>query len=248
MHSIKTLQLKLIPNSTYNEDKLSLQITNKDYYLYDLISRKRKEKKENTKISQNDIINKTKRKINNIFKINRLDIFTSLNKTNKNRDNSNKNVKRNLKYTFFTTAKIPVKYNHNDLIQKNKKNKFVLPKKIKNPLIITSLNKNISDFNITKNYERNKLKKFKRSFTSKNNKENYIKLYNNNLSLSSLKKNLFKTKISEGTQINIALINENKFINKPNSAMNRYKYCSPKSIIFQKKSQKIKSADDYTYV
>ena len=188
MHSIKTLQLKLIPNSTYNEDKLSLHITNKDYYLYDLISRKRKEKKENTKISQNDIINKTKRKINNIFKINRLDIFTSLNKTNKNRDNSNKNVKRNLKYTFFTTAKIPVKYNHNDLIRKNKKNKFVLPKKIKNPLIITSLNKNISDFNITKNYERNKLKKFKRSFTSKNNKENYIKLYNNNLSLSSLKK------------------------------------------------------------
>lgn len=234
MHSIKTLQLKLIPNSTYNEDKLSLHITNKDYYLYDLISRKRKEKKENTKISQNDIINKTKRKINNIFKINRLDIFTSLNKTNKNRDNSNKNVKRNLKYTFFTTAKIPVKYNHNDLIQKNKKNKFVLPKKIKNPLIITSLNKNISDFNITKNYERNKLKKFKRSFTSKN----YIKLYNNNLSLSSLKKNLFKTKISEGTQINIALINENKFINKPNSAMNRYKYCSPKSIIFQKKCKK----------
>ena len=161
MHSIKTLQLKLIPNSTYNEDKLSLHITNKDYYLYDLISRKRKEKKENTKISQNDIINKTKRKINNIFKINRLDIFTSLNKTNKNRNNSNKNVKRNLKYTFFTTAKIPVKYNHNNLIQKNKKNKFVLPKKIKNPLIITSLNKNISDFNITKNYERNKLKNLK---------------------------------------------------------------------------------------
>lgn len=43
MHSIKTLQFKLIPN-------LSLHITNKDYYLYNLISRKRKEKKENTKI------------------------------------------------------------------------------------------------------------------------------------------------------------------------------------------------------
>lgn len=252
MQSIKTLQLKLIHNSSYNEDKLSSYITNKDYYLYNLINRKRKEKNEITKIMQNNIIHKTKRKINDIFKINDLsksNIFKSQYKTHKNKEVSNQSKKRSLKFVFFKTAKKSVKHNPIDSIQKIKKNIFVLPKKIKNPLIITPLNKNINNCNIKKNCERNKLKKFKRSFTSKINKESPIKLYNNNLSLSLLKKNLFKTKISEGTQINIVLINENKFVNKkPVSPINRYKYCSPKSVIFQRKLKKIKSADDFSYM
>ena len=257
MKWLKTMHLKLIMNSSYYKDKFSFPIINKDYYLYDLINRKRKGKIEDLIISQNDIIQKSKIKIKikkffNYLNIN--DKFKNFSQTIKKRAESSKNIDTDLNILFKKKVEKRSKFNTTKYIKLINNENFVKSKNIKNSLIITPLSKSNSNFIAKKNKRKNNLTKFKKSYTTMNFKENEKEeiLKNSFLSITPIKKNqLFKSKkikkISEGTQINTDyLFNEIKFVNnKHNSAINMYKYFSPNSIRYQKELKKMKSVEFY---
>ena len=244
--SIKTFHLKLISNSSYYKEKFSLPITNKDYFLNNLISRKRKEKLENSKISRYDSIHKPKSKIKALFKNSNPYIkFRNFSKILRKSEESKKVIDTDLQLIIKNTPKKIVKYNSTNMIKQNNTEKFVLSKKFKTPLIITPLSKSNNNIIKKKNNGRNKINKFKKSFTTSNYKENDEILKNNFFSITPIEKFiLFKStkpnKVSEGTQINKDLFNENKFVNNKNKPLiHKKRFCSPKSIIFQKKVRKL---------
>ena len=254
MKSLKTMHLKLIMNSSYYKDKFSFPIMNKDYYLYNLIYRKRKEKIENSIISPNDIIPISNLKIKTFFKDpNTYNKFKNISQIIKKSEESKKVMDTDLQFIFKKTPIKIVKFNSTNMIRQNNTEKFVLPKELKNPLIITPLSKTNTNFVKKKTNRKNKLKEMQKSFTTVYYKRDEPILKNNFLSITPIRKNLISKsitnhKISEGTQINKDLFNENKFVNtKYNSAINKYKYFSPKSSIFQRKLKKIKSVEYYYY-
>ena len=246
------MHLKLILNSSCYKDKISF--SNKDFYLYDLICRKRKEKIENSILSSKDNIHNSKVKINSLFKdSNAFNKLKDISQILKKSEDSKKIFEPDLKFILKKPSKKMIKFNSVNFIKQNKTEKFDISKKIKIPLLITPLSKNNAIFIPRKNYGRNKLKKIQKSYTTMYYKRNEEILKNNILSITPIKKNLiFKSnktnKISEGTQINTNLFNEIIYVNnKKNSSINKlkYKYCSSKNIIFHKKLKKIKSEDFY---
>ena len=249
------MQLKLIMNSSCYKNTIPFPISNKDFYLYDLICRKRKEKIENTILSSNDIIHKSKFKINNLFKdSNAFDKLKDISQILTKNEDSKKIVDADLKFIFKKPSKKIIKFSSANFIKQYKTEKFDLSKKVKKPLLITPLsktNKTNAIFIPKKNNGRNKLKKIQKSYTTIYYKRNEEILKNNFLSINPIKKNLIfnskkANKISEGTQINTNIFKEIKIANiKKNSAINKFKYCSTKNIIFHKKLKKIKSEDYY---
>ena len=251
---IKTMHLKLILNSNRYKNKIPFPISNKDVYLFDLVRRKRKEKIENSLLSSNDINHKSKFKINNLFKdSNAFDKLKDISQILKKNEDSKKIFDADLKFIFKKPSKKIIKFNSTNFIKQYKTEKFDISKKITNPLPlqITPLSRTNAIFIPKINNKRNNLKKIQKSYTTIYYKRNEEILKNNFLSITPIKKNLiFKStktsKISEGTQINSNLFNEIKFSNiKKNPAINKYKYCSSKNFIFQKKLKKIKSVDYY---
>ena len=256
MNSSKTIHLKLIPNSSYHKRKLYFPITNKDYYLFNLINRKRKAKIENSMISKNDdIIKKSKLKIKKFINyLNTNDKCKNLSQTLKKSEESIKNNDTDLNILYKKKAEILEKFNTTNYIKTRiKVDNSYLSKKIKNSLIITPLNLNNNIFIAKKNNRSTKLKKFTKSFTTSNYKENEKGgiLNHNFLSITPIKKyQLFQSrkinKISKATQINTDFFHEIKFVNnKINSAINIYKSSAQKRIIFQKKLKKMKSVEYY---
>ena len=246
------MHLKLILNSSCYKDKISF--SNKDFYLYDLICRKRKEKIENSILSSKDNIHNSKVKINSLFKdSNAFNKLKDISQILKKSEDSKKIFEPDLKFILKKPSKKMIKFNSANFIKQNKTEKFDISKKIKIPLLITPLSKNNAIFIPRKNLGRNKLKKIQKSYTTMYYKRNEEILKNNILSITPIKKNLiFKSnktnKIGEGTQINTNLFNEIIYVNnKKNSSINKlkYKYCSSKNIIFHKKLKKIKSEDYY---
>ena len=222
-----SFHLKLIPNFSYRKEKLSVPVRNKDFYLYNLLQRKNMKNKEQTKLSNNENNNliKKKKKLMKLKELNLNNIFQKKVIKSINKVESNKNLDNNFKFFFL----------------KNKKN----------GLIITSLNKINNDLKEKNMIKKNKLKQLKRSFTYKSYKENEVQKLDEDYYISnSINKNniktKFKTKKNEGTQINLNYVNYNNFNhhNNNNTTISRNKYCSPKSIIFQREFKKFKSLDN----
>ena len=101
---IKTMHLKLILNSNRYKNKIPFPISNKDVYLFDLVRRKRKEKIENSLLSSNNIINnKSKFKINNLFKdSNAFDKLKDISQILKKNEDSKKILDADLKFILYS--------------------------------------------------------------------------------------------------------------------------------------------------
>lgn len=248
-----SFHLKLIPNFSYRKEKLSVPVRNKDFYLYNLLQRKNMKNKEQTKLSNNENNNliKKKKKLMKLKELNLNNIFQKKVIKSINKVESNKNLDNNFKFFFLKNKKNGPRYNSCIFMTKNKTDKFDIVNKIKNPLIITSLNKINNDLKEKNMIKKNKLKQLKRSFTYKSYKENEVQKLDEDYYISnSINKNniktKFKTKKNEGTQINLNYVNYNNFNhhNNNNTTISRNKYCSPKSIIFQREFKKFKSLDN----
>ena len=248
-----SFHLKLIPNFSYRKEKLSVPVRNKDFYLYNLLQRKNMKNKEQTKLSNNENNNliKKKKKLMKLKELNLNNIFQKKVIKSINKVESNKNLDNNFKFFFLKNKKNGPRYNSCIFMTKNKTGKFDIVNKIKNPLIITSLNKINNDLKEKNMIKKNKLKQLKRSFTYKSYKENEVQKLDEDYYISnSINKNniktKFKTKKNEGTQINLNYVNYNNFNhhNNNNTTISRNKYCSPKSIIFQREFKKFKSLDN----
>ena len=251
-----SFHLKLIPNFSYRKEKLSVPVRNKDFYLYNLLQRKNMKNKEQTKLSNNENNNliKKKKKLMKLKELNLNNIFQKKVIKSINKVESNKNLDNNFKFFFLKNKKNGPRYNSCIFMTKNKTDKLDIVNKIKNPLIITSLNKINNDLKEKNMIKKNKLKQLKRSFTYKSYKENEIQKLDEDYYISnSINKNnikaKFKTKKNEGTQINLNYANYNNFNhhNNNNTTISRNKYCSPKSIIFQREFKKFKSLDNKRY-
>ena len=256
MNTMNYFHLKLIPNFSYRKEKLSVPVRNKDFYLFNLLQRKNMENREHLKLHNNEINNsnnplRKKKKLIRLKELNINNIFQKVDIKSKKKDESNKNFENNFKFFFLKTKKKVPRYNSCHFITKNKTDKLEISNKIKNPLIITSLNKNNNDLKEKNMNKKTKLKKLKKSFTYKSYTGNEVQKLNEDYFISnSINKNSTKlklqTKKNEGTQINLNYVNYNNFNNhnNNNTTINRNKYCSPKSIIFQRKFKKFKSLDD----
>ena len=177
-----SFHLKLIPNFSYRKEKLSVPVRNKDFYLYNLLQRKNMKNKEQTKLMKLKELN-----LNNIFQ---KKVIKSINKVE-----SNKNLDNNFKFFFLKNKKNGPRYNSCIFMTKNKTDKFDIVNKIKNPLIITSLNKINNDLKEKNMIKKNKLKQLKRSFTYKSYKENEVQKLDEDYYISnSINKNNIKTK------------------------------------------------------
>ena len=96
MNAKKSLQLKLIQNFSYRKEKLSVPLRNKDYYLFNLLNKKTKEKNDYLKLSIKENNKKPVKKVKKIMKLNELNInscFEKIELGNKNQDGSFKILK-----------------------------------------------------------------------------------------------------------------------------------------------------------
>jgi len=259
MNSLNSFHLKLIPNFSYRKEKLSIPLRNKDFYLFNLLHRKNIKNKEYIKSTKNDnnIVNhnsaKKTRKLKILKELSINNFFQKINIKNKSQDESNKNLDNNFKFLFLKTKKKVQRYNSCYFSPKDKADKLESSNLIKNPLIITSFNQNNLILKMNNKNKKNKLKKLKKNLTYKTLNENELKKFNEDYFISnSINKNSsitnFKTKKSEGTQINLNYVSYNNLNNRDNyTTISRNKYCSPKSIIFQREYKKIKSLDNNRY-
>ena len=252
MNAKKSLQLKLIQNFSYRKEKLSVPLRNKDYYLFNLLNKKTKEKDDYLKLSIKENNKKPVKKVKKIMKLNELNInscFEKIELGNKNQDGSFKNTDNNMKYVLIKNNKKFIRNNSSHFILRDKADKFETSNKIKNPLIITSFKK-INGNNNTKNKlknKSNKLKLLKNSFAHKIFNYNEIKQLDENYFISnSIKIDYSKLKKNEGTQINLDHIKFKKHKNITN--ISRNKYCSPNSIRFKREFKKFKSLDNNGYI
>ena len=238
-----SFHLKLIPNFTYRKEGLSIPLRNKDFYLFNLLHKKNIKNKECVKVSKNENTNnriKKAKKLIILKELNTNNIFQNINKNYKNQDETRKNFDINFKYFFLKAKKKVYRYNSCHFVAGDKTNKLENSHNIKNPLIITSFSKNNLSVKEKNKNRKNKLNKLKRSFTYKCLNENKIQKLDEDYFISnSISKNYQKRKIkikkSEGTQINLNYVNYNNFnSHKITTTISRNKYCSPKSIIFQR--------------
>lgn len=256
MNTINHFHLKLIPNFSYRKENLSLPLRNKDYYLFNLLHKKNKEKNESIKISDNvnNINNKIKitKKLMNLKEFNINNLYPKINIQNEKQDRSFKNLNNKLKkFFFFRNTKKEPKFSSSNNVKEDNTDKFDSSNKLTNPLIITSCNKVIINFKEKNKKRRNRLISLKRNFTFKDSKENEIKKLEENYFLSnSIQRNYSKLKNrrkkNEGTQINL---DYNTFYkHKSFTTIYRKKYCSPKSIMFQNHFMKFKTLDNDRYI
>ncbi len=237
----KSHNLKLISHHNYSKDKISVFLRSQYYFIYNLLSKKKTQKKdypENIKFKFNNNNDLPSIKIKKIIKIGK-NGFYSFKKIdykydyNHNLTKYSKDINNN-SYNIINHRKSLIKNNSVNLIHKNKNifDKLPRTKTINNPLIITHIN--------AVKINNNKIK-LKRNFSSKSVQKEEFKSINNDI---DDKKMFFYDnyntiyKKSEGTQINNNISN-NKDTNiffsgiKPNKM--KIDYCSPKSIIFKKK-------------
>ena len=241
-----SFHLKLIPNFTYRKEGLSIPIRNKDFYLFNLLQKKNIKNKEYVNVSNNENNTNTSNRIKKTKKMMRLkelntnNIFQNINKNYKNQDETRKNFDINFKSFLLNAKKKIYRYNSFHFVAGDKTNKLGNSHDIKNPLIITCFSKNNLSVKEKNKNRKNKLIKLKRSFTYKCLNENKIQKFEEDYFISnSISKNYQKKKIkikkSEGTQINLNYVNYNNLnSHKISTTISRNKFCSPKSIIFQR--------------
>ena len=247
MNDIKTLYFKLITNFDEPKDKLPKFLRSKDYYIYNLLNKKGKQKSDiqpelielnpkNHNINGFPSINikkviKIKEK-NGTFRFKKIDYNFQNKKKNKELDKDN-----TISY-IYNQKKALIKNNSCHLFSRNNK-LYETNHIIDNPLIITHINR----LKINKN--NNKLIKFKKNFSYRHiDKSENRKLIENSVNKrNDYNINIYKK--NEGTQINIynSIYNKrrNIFLNGRNNNINnkRKSYCSPGSIIFETKIQKL---------
>ena len=256
---INKFKLKLIPNHVNKKTQISFTFKNKDYYSLNSVHKKTKEDNYIYSLLSNDENNnnliKKRKKASNIYDLNINNVFQKINNKSRNKNETIKEPDTNINFLFFKTKKKIYRYNSFHYNSKDK-NEILEPiRTFKNPLIITPLNKIIPNLKktnknrinkliILKNLEyKYKIKGIKRNFTYetfyKTERKKIPKLNRDYISINSMKKkemNLTNNKKSQGTQININYFHYDNFFNKKTfSIINRTNYCSPKSIIFQRK-------------
>ena len=263
MNLINNFHLKVIPNFSYKKERISLPLRNKDYYLFNLLHKKYKEKHECPKLSEGEFINNNKplkkpKKLLKIKELNLDSIYVRKYIKNTKKEESAKNIDNNHNIFIIKSKKLLTKLCLSRFITKDKTKIDNL--KLSNPnnaLTITPLNNfNNNNFQVRKYNKKNRLlKKLKKSYTYKSYEEKEINKLNENYFLSNSLKNinskqkklyLNNNKISEGTQINSDTINLMNI--KIITTIYRRKYCSPKSIIFHRELKKFQSTDNIRYI
>ena len=241
--------LKLIPINDNSQEKISLFIRNQDYFLFNLLNKKRIQKysyPRNIKINannnnnnyNNDFPSMKIRKIikvgkNGFYSFKKIDYNYSSHKKNILNDyDKNNNILKNHKKTLM-------RFNSCHFINQKKDlfGKYSQIKRISSPLIITHINK------IKK--EINKVNKYKRNFSSKSVQKGEIKgkkydIINND----NIHYNFTIYKKNEGTQINCNNKENNIFFSERKKNTIKIDYCSPKSIIFHRKIKSYQINED----
>ena len=243
-NSKSSYNLKLIPTNENSQEKISLFIRNQDYFLYNLLNRKRIQKysypQKKIKIASNNINNNINGndfpsiKIKKIIKIEK-NGFYSFKKIDFNYFSQKKNIlndldKNNNNNIIQNHKKALMRYNSCHLInqKRNLFDKYSHIKRISSPLIITHINKIKKDFN--------KINKYKRNFSSKSVQKEEIKDQNYDIfNDDNTHYNITIFKKNEGTQINYNPKENYDFFRDKNKYKIKVDYCSPKSIIFHRK-------------
>ena len=232
--------MKLKANIENKKIQLSFTILNKNYYLLNSAQKRNKENYKSPMISNNENNHNSAKKKKKIFRFKELNLNNVFQKVNIKYRNKNESLKdSNNKFDlFFKTKKKIYRYNSCRFNTKDKNGILKSAKKIKNPLVITPLSKFNRNLNKTNKNKRNKLKNLKRNFTYKTFDEKDRKKINRDYILTnSMRKNEINSinnKKNEGTQITNDYFQYGNFINKKTYSIIRAKYCSPKSIIFQR--------------
>ena len=257
MNSFNSFQLKIIPNFSYKKEKLSVALRNKDFYLFNLLHKKNLMKNETLKLLNINNNRANNNKLIDQKNINQLKEL-NMNKNNflqkkdiksKYQDEVIKNIENNFNNFYGKTQKKPFRHNSTYFLMRDKID--IEPvNNIKNPLVITSLFKNNNNIKEKNRNKKKKLKIIKKNSTFKIlNKDEIEKMKKNYIiSNSIIKKERKKTKINEGAQVDINIVNYYNYNTKIDKMfISRNNFCSPKSIIFQREFSKYKSADNKRY-
>ena len=240
---------KLIQNNSNKKNQLSFTLLNKDYYLLNLLHKNNKENNRYPMLSDrennNNKLTKKRKKIVKVKELNINNIFHKINIKHRNKNSIFKESDNFYDSLFFKTKKKIYRYNSCHFNLKDKIQLLEPKSKLKSPLVITPLNKINNDLNKPIKNKRNKLTQLKRSFTYKTfyaKEKNKIK--GDYILTNSPRKNGVNTinnKKNEGTQINNDCFHNKELKNrKVYSTIHRKKYCSPKSIIFQRQMKFLK--------
>ena len=238
--------LKLKTNSD-NQNKLSLFLRNQDFYLYNLLNKKGLQKNTQPEIlyfnqNNNDLPSIKIKKIINIGR----NGFYSFKKIDYNYNVQNKKYTKEIEkmnnYLIVQhNKKTLLRHNscHMFNIKKNIFDKYYYEKRINSPLIITHINK-VNKVKKTNN-KINKniiINKNKRCYSSKSvQKEDIKRCLYDKINNRNICYNMTVYKKNEATQINHFYDYKDNDLFLSEKKINNMKidYCSPKSIIFQKK-------------
>lgn len=234
MKDPKYINFKLIPKI----NNLSLFLRSQDYYLFNLLKKKGRQKSAGQHIinfNKNNNENLPSIKIKKVIKIKGNNGAYSFKKIDYNYENkeNDKALEKQSNNSFIPyKRKTLTRYNSCRLYNKDKKllNKYTFMKEVYNPLVITHINK----ININKG----NLIKFKRNYSCKivQKKENKgINKYSVNKNKIDYNMTIYKK--NEGTQMNESYKTKgnNIFFIEKKVNNNKIDYLSPKSIIFQRK-------------